>query len=142
MKTLKTLIIAALMCSYLTNCQNAAPTPDTTNTNVVVTPPTPVTPPKVEDCGVKNPLEELVWLRNYVKNYTKDDISKIRVYTYIYQNKVLFEIQNMYDQSVHIFHVVDCKQNPVCSFGGFASYNLSIYDEINKTVTKTLIFNN
>jgi hypothetical protein len=81
MKTLKSLVVAALMCGYFTNCQNAAPTPEPTN--VVVTPPTPVIPTPNKCDSIKNPLEDVDWLKEYVVYFkSSKEIGTITQYTY------------------------------------------------------------
>ncbi len=87
MKTLKNFVVAALMCSYLTNCQNPAPTPDTTNTNVVVTPPTPTPTNKCDN--VKNPLEDIQWIKDVIK-IVKDNKIPYRLTQYTYRDKIIY----------------------------------------------------
>ena len=140
MKTLKTLIIAALMCSYLTNCQNAAPTPDTTNTNVVVTPPTPAPTNKCDN--VKNPLEEIEWLKEIVKN-SKDGKIAVRITQYTYKQKPIYLISTPTTKdffAMNIFRNCEISIDEKCGGNGDSGCSSMYEDIIKVSINPILLF--
>jgi hypothetical protein len=136
MKTLKTLIIAALMCSYFTNCQNATPTPDTTNTNVVVTPPAPT-----NKCdNVKNPLEEIEWLKGRVTYFkTYKVASKITKYTY--KAKPVYHIEDFVDGCPGFGNCdLSVKASAgTCGFAGVSAEETGLYYNIIQNISNPVV---
>jgi hypothetical protein len=104
-------VIAIALC---TACGQDNPTPSRTST-VVTTPPTPPTTPNKCD-NIKNPLEEIEWLRNVIQ-YNKDKKSPIKVIQYTYMGKNIYYVETL----------TECLNKTV----GFANCDLSIRAGIN-----------
>lgn len=112
MKTLKSLVVVILMCGYFTNCQNAAPTPEPTN--VVVTPPTPVIPAPNKCDNIKNPLEDIYWLKDIIK-VVKENKTPYRLTQYTYKGQYVYYSEYL---SKYCDGFSNCDKSIATSFGG------------------------
>jgi hypothetical protein len=67
-------------------------------------------------CGVENPEDNLIWLKNRLEYYICEDI-----YQYIFEMKEYIIIETCPLASDPMKEVFDCVGNIVCTRGGFAS---------------------
>ena len=79
--------VAVALIALCTACGQDNPTPSTTST-VVTPPPTPPTTPNKCD-NIKNPLEEIEWLKNFVK-YCKENKIPSKITQYSYKTKPVY----------------------------------------------------
>lgn len=87
MKTLKNLVLAASIYALTTACGQMNPSPES---KVAVTPPTPV----INKCdNVKNPLEDIDWLKDMIK-YVRDRKNNIKITQYTYKDKPVYFIES------------------------------------------------
>ncbi len=94
MKTLKTIAIAALLCSYALSCQQATPEPTAAATNQVsVKPPTDPATPTLACESVKNPAEEIGWIKKMIAE-AKEQNKRCLIVQYDYKNRKVYSFLN------------------------------------------------
>jgi hypothetical protein len=127
MKTLKNLVLAASIYALTTACGQTNPSPES---KVAVTPPTPVT----NKCdNVKNPLEDIDWLKESVQYY-KQNGTKVKILEYTYKNKPIYHLRtdSTYPTSSTLRNC-DLSINEACGGIGAAGCS-SIYESIMSTL--------
>jgi hypothetical protein len=189
MKTIKKMatLVVALACLAAQSCGNGnavspqaqAATPQNPAPPVVTPPPptnpinptNPVTPPAnptapIEDCGVKNPLQELKWLQDWIeaKRNCTDTLRWYKcvsvrtpymlVYSYHYNGKLVFEINECptgvcnemkiirstsYIPTVELYN---CKGVSICANPATQFPTSPCADFLTTATNKTLIYKN
>ncbi len=138
MKTLKTIAIAALLCSYALSCQQATPEPTAAGSAVQPTP--PATPDKC--ANIKNPLEEIQWLKDNI-NYFKTYRTSCRVIQYTYKNKPIYYVEKTAD-GCRWFANCDLSirvSGGNCGVYGGSLEDARLYEDIEKNaVTPVILF--
>jgi hypothetical protein len=130
MKTLKNLVLAASIYALTTACGQTNPSPES---KVAVTPPTPVT----NKCdNVKNPLEDVDWLKEIVK-VVKENKTPYRLTQYTYKGQYIYYSEFL---SKYCDGFSNCDKSIATSFGGcgaagYTSAEISLFKDffINRT---------
>jgi hypothetical protein len=134
MKTLKNLVLAASIYALTTACGQTNPSPES---KVAVTPPTPV----INKCdNVKNPLEDVDWIKEIVASIKTRTIS-YKLTQYTYQNKPIY-FGEYPEQACYGFANCDKSINVFvggCGAAGTSIESGKLYDEIIKNATNPII---
>jgi hypothetical protein len=129
MKTLKNLVLAASIYALTTACGQTNPSPES---KVAVTPPTPVT----NKCdNVKNPLEDVDWLKEFVVYFkSSKEVGTITQYTY--KGKPIYEAV-----SSQCSFIGNCDRSIKVSSGlcGIGAVQQGSYTEITQNITNPVL---
>lgn len=76
-------------------------------------------------CNIRNPTQDLLWLKDYIEQRSKDTSCRARVTYYIYAENDVFLVDDCHSTEVsdHLTFVKDCEGNVICEFGGIAGLN-------------------
>ena len=120
--------VAVALIALCTACGQDNPTPSTTNT-VVTPPPTPPTTPNKCD-NIKNPLEEIEWLKKTVQE-CKQKNYRSRITQYTYQGQSIYYVV-INTGIVFAAFVKNCDSSIqfACSSEGIAGCGESNFDHI------------
>jgi hypothetical protein len=135
MKTLKNLALAASIYALTTACGQTNPSPES---KVAVTPPTPVT----NKCdNVKNPLEDVDWLKEAVKYY-KENGTHAKIAQYTYKDKPIYFIE-IFEGLKYVAILMNCDKSieVSCTNQGAGGCGIELfYNFISKTSPNIVIF--
>lgn len=75
-------------------------------------------------CSIRNPLQEIDWLKETVQNLEKlNDSPGAEIIQYVYQDQCVFMIDDCFKCADKLIRVYDYDQNLICEFGGIAGLN-------------------
>ena len=97
---------------------------------------------ELEDCGTKDPLEDLAWLKQKKQVMELNmGIAGSQIIQYTYKNNTVFWIDECYSCADNMISVYNCAGEVICQFGGIAGINTCIDFETEAT-DSTMLYNN
>ncbi|MEJ2006471.1 MAG: hypothetical protein P8X57_16270 [Cyclobacteriaceae bacterium] len=74
-------------------------------------------------CGKNHPAEEIPWLNSLISEMESSDPSGT-IDLYRYKGQYVFLITHCSNCTDALTLALDCEQNEICKFGGFAGFNI------------------
>jgi hypothetical protein len=130
--------VAVALIALCTACGQDNPTPSTTST-VVTPPPTPPTTPNKCD-NIKNPLEEIEWLKSNITHFKNSRIPS-RITQYTYKNKPIYHVEMTID-ACRWFGNCDYSisgSSGICGIAGPTEQQILMYKEIMQNISNPIV---